>query len=292
MALTGSHTALMTHGIRASFWAFARFDICGSYIRRQTTQFNPMNLHLWRAAGTSIDDSKGFHIVTDNAAHFKQEEQAFNGLMWLMSRVVNFLAQLETSHLDQWMGSPVSTPRRGMEVISHPGAIEIPNSTAWLDLCLALQSWFEEIPETFSPCIRLESPKSQDGTHLPFPEIFFSSPVCATAMQHYHFARVALLLNKPEEDTLALNNAFDRLKGYREVTKEVEFRCREVCGIAVGRPQSAVRVQMIPLLFGVGKCLEGSQEHEIILRILTEIQSDLGLKTDTVVSTLAEAWMN
>jgi hypothetical protein len=109
-------------------------------------------------------------------------------------------------------------------------------------------------------------------------------------MQHYHFGRIALLINQPEDVVSAPSTAFDRLQGYREVTKEVEYRTREACGIALGRPQGDVRVHMVPVLLALGQCLETPDEHQIILNLLRGVEAELGWATEYIVTKLEASW--
>ncbi|KAJ5814545.1 hypothetical protein N7474_006322 [Penicillium riverlandense] len=278
-------SAMFCHGVRAAFWNFARQDYLGSYFTRSPTHLDPENLFLWRTAGISINsqDSK-FHINTSAVYAVSQEDQAANGLIWLINKVINFLARSKQSQLAQWAGSP------------HP---ESPETQAadidtWLKLCFDLQTWFEGVPETFRPCVRIEHPKDHskpsEKSSLPFPEVFHGLTTCAAAMQHYHFGRIALLLNRPPDVVSAPSTAFDRLQGYREVTKEVEYRCREVCGIALGRPQGGLRIYMVPLLYAVGQCLENAAEHDIIVDLLRGVEADLGWATEYAVQKLQASW--
>ncbi|KAJ5998294.1 hypothetical protein N7451_006104 [Penicillium sp. IBT 35674x] len=288
--LTGS--AFFSHGIRASFWNFARQDYLASYFTRCATHFSPTSLPLWRAAGISIDDQHKFQM---GSIHLSQEDQAANGLSWLVSKVVNFLAQSKESQIAQWTGSPPSTsPGGNQDPSPGPDQQLYPDTNTWLDLSFEFQVWFEGVPETFRPCVRIENPrdltKLPDGPQLPFPEVFYSFSTCAAAMQHYHFGRIALLLNRPTDVVSAPSTAFDRLQGYRDLTKEVEYRSREVFGIALGRPKGEVRVYMTPLLLAVGQCLESADEHRIIVDLLTGVEADLGWATESVVQKLQASW--
>jgi hypothetical protein len=121
---------------------------------------------------------------------------------------------------------------------------------------------------------------------MPFPEIFYSLTSCASAMQQYHFGRLALSLNRPVDEVSGPATAFDRLQGYRELTKEVDHRCREICGVALGRPRGAARVQMITLLYAVGQCLEKTEERHIVVDLLRGIEADLGWSTAMQVQKL------
>lgn len=283
------HSTFFSHGIRASFWNYARQDSLGSYFTRSLTHLRPTDLSLWRAAGISTDGQDKFQIVPMGPGSLNQDDQAANGLIWLVSKVINFLSESKQSQIAQWTGSPTSNPAAAMQISST----DLSTNT-WLDLCFEFQAWFENVPEAFRPCIRIESPrdfsKFPEGGQLPFPEVIYSLPTCAASMQQYHFGRIALLLNRPPDIVSAPSTAFDRLQGYRETTKEVEYFCRELCGIALGRPHAEIRVHMIPILFAVGQCLESAEEHRIIVDLLRGIEADFGWATDYVVQNLQATW--
>lgn len=284
---------VFSHGIRASFWNFARQDYLGSYFTRSETHLDPRNLPLWRAAGIKIDDQEKLHVLNNESTDMSLEDQAANGLSWLDCKVVNFLAKSKQSQIAQWAGSSPSNVPGSPSSPSGASEQTYPNTNTWLDLCFEFQTWFEGVPETFRPCVRVDHPRDlskPDGGELPFPEVFFSLATCAATMQHYHFGRIALLLNRPPDIVSAPSTAFDRLQGYREVTKEVEYRGREVCGIALGRPQGEVRVYMVPLLFAVGQCLEGADERKIIVDLLRGVEADLGWATEYAVQGLQSFW--
>ncbi|KAJ5138261.1 uncharacterized protein N7515_003109 [Penicillium bovifimosum] len=291
LALHSETSTPFSHGIRAAFWNFARQDYIGSYFTRSPTHFDPENLPLWRAAGISINDQKAFNII-QHGSSLSQEDQAANGLIWLVTKVINFLARSKQLQLAQWTGSPpASSPDiPPASVVQLP----FPDMDSWLKLSFEFQTWFENVPETFRPSVRIDRPKDiskpMEGSYLPFPEIFHGSTACAATMQHYHFGRIALLLNRPTDVIGAPSTAFDRLQGYREVTKEVEFRSRELCGVALGRPQGGVRIYMVPLLVAVGQCLESTEEHQIIVDLLRGVEADLGWATEYAVRKLQESW--
>ena len=284
-------SALFSHGIQAAFWNFARQDYLGSYFTRSPTHFDPENLPLWRAAGIAINGQKSFHII-QNGSTLSQEDQAANGLIWLVAKVINFLSRSKQLQLAQWTGSTATSPET--QGTTNAAQLPYPDTDTWLKLCFEFQTWFENLPETFRSSVRIERPKdlsnTAEGAYLPFPEIFHSLTTCAAAMQHYHFGRIALLLNRPADVISAPSTAFDRLQGYREVTKEVEFRSRELSGIALGRPQGGVRIYMVPLLVAVGQCLEKPEEHQIIVDLLRGVEADLGWTTEYAIRKLQDSW--
>lgn len=281
---------VFTHGIRACFWNFARQDYLGSYFTRCPTHFDPANLSVWRAAGISIDESEKFQISLYGSINLSQEDQAANSLCWLVCKVINFLAESKQSQIAQWTGSPANRPIGNQESAGSADR----SANTWLDLSFEFQTWFERVPETFRPCVRIDHPRDfshpSENIRLPFPEVFYSLSTCAATMQHYHFGRIALLINQPADVVSAPSTAFDRLQGYREVTKEVEYRTREACGIALGHPQGDVRVHMVPVLLALGQCLEGADEHQIILNLLRGVEADLGWATEYAVTKLEASW--
>jgi hypothetical protein len=285
-------SASFSHGIRAAFWNFARQDYLGSYFTRSPTHFNPEEHSLWCTAGISINEKNELNVVPSGSTSFTQEDQATNGLIWLVSKVINFLAKSKESQIAQWTGSPPANSPEAQGTSSSSQS-SYPDTSTWLKLSFEFQTWFDGVPETFRPSVRIEHPKDlsrPEGSQLPFPEIFHGLTTCAAAMQHYHFGRIALLLNRPPDIMSAPSTAFDRLQGYREVTKEVEFRSREVCGLALGRPHGGVRIFMIPILYAVGQCLESPEEHQIIIDLLRGVEADLGWATEYAVQKLQASW--
>lgn len=280
---------LLPQGARAAFWNLARLDYLSAYINRVPTQFDQDNVSLWRAAGISIDESGNISLdakdMTDKA--LSHEDLAANSLTWLVAKVINFLAESKKSQWEQLTGLSSSDP-------PTPSSASYPSTSTWLKLCFDFQTWFEGLPETFRPCLRLDYPKDltklPEIIYLPFPEIFYGLTSCAATMQQYHFGRLALSLNRPTDAVSGPSTAFDRLQGYRELMKETEYRGREICGIALGRPRSAARVYTIPLLFAVGQCFENPEERQIVVDLLRGIEADLGWETSVRIQKLEASW--
>ncbi|PLB50004.1 C6 finger domain protein [Aspergillus steynii IBT 23096] len=284
---TSTHSTF-SHGTAASFWNLARQDYLSSYYTRLPPHFNHQNLPLWRASGLPIDD-QGNVLSSDNSPipRLSPEDLSANSLIWLLNKVISFLADSKKSQLEQWAGqTPIPSPPAVTTTSSSSNSSTThPTTSTWLKLQFEFQSWLERIPETFRPCLRLQHPKD-----LPFPEIFYSLTSCAAAMQQYHFGRLALALNRPPDAVSGPSTAFDRLQGYRELMKEADYRCKEICGIALGRPQSAARIYMVPLLYAVGQCFERAEERDIVRDLLRGVEADLGLGTGEQVRKLQTAW--
>ena len=90
-----------SHGAKAVFYNFARQDYMGSYFNRTPTYIRPENLSLWNAAGTQVNEPGPF----ESSSGISQEDLAANNLIWLMQKVVNFLAEYRRSQFAQWTDS-------------------------------------------------------------------------------------------------------------------------------------------------------------------------------------------
>ena len=94
----------------------------------------------------------------------------------------------------------------------------------------------EGLSATFEPSRRITSKVQRpipdarifpagDRNDQPFNEVRYSMPICAATMQHYHMARVLLLINKPHETTARRSTITYRLKLYRDIEKQIVHYC-------------------------------------------------------------------
>lgn len=113
--------------------------------------------------------------------------------------------------------------------------------------------------------------------------------MCAASVQHYHFARILLLLNQPVE-RLQGQSIADRLRRYRRISEEVDHHAREIFGIALASPPGEVQIRMLQPLFLSGLCLEHHEERETILMLSRGIEAELGWTTSYRVDRLQGDW--
>ncbi|PYH46974.1 Zn(II)2Cys6 transcription factor domain-containing protein [Aspergillus saccharolyticus JOP 1030-1] len=271
-------------GVIAAFWNVVRQDYLTSYLNRMQTHLDPNNFKLWRYAGIPLDDEGNIGSIRNTFS--LPEDLSFHSLARLSCKVVNFMAESKKSFLQQLIRSP--------SVEGSGASSPYPTTSTWLDLSFEYQAWVERLPESFRPCVRLDKPRNlaamPGATPVPFPEVYYSLPSYAFAMQMCHFGRLALSLNRPADALTAPSTAFDRVQGYRELTKEVDYRCKEIIGIALARPQTCARVYMAPLLFAVGQFQEALEEQQIVVDLLRGIEADLGWETDSKIKALQTLW--
>lgn len=204
--------------------------------------------------------------------------------MWIICRIVNFISssgQKQTSQSQHTSTSNLTGPEN-TDVGETEGQRR--HSDKRHELCVALDSWINALPATFTPCARMDNPHvsymgAQPPT-MPFPEVYFSIPACAASIQFYHFARILLLLDELQDNSQDQSSTSNRLRHYREVSRKINSHCREICAIAVGRPPGSVRIYMPQPLFLAGQCLEDMEERKCVVELLREIERDLGWATE------------
>ena len=271
---------------RAAFWVFAREDYVTAYLERAHTYLDTEDVLMWRFFGLRIADAKTVSCAVPPSWPAKvhtlvKEDDFSNLLIWIICRIVNFLStggQNNTSQSQQTSTSNLIGP----EKIDEEGHRK--HRAKRLELCVALDSWINAIPVTFTPCARIDNPQaSYMGAQLPtmpFPELYFSIPACAASVQFYHFARILLLLDELQDNSHDQSSTSNRLRHYRDVSRKINSHCREICAIAVGRPQGSVRIHMPQPLFLAGQCLEDLEERKCVVELLREIERDTGWATE------------
>lgn len=267
-------TATLTIGKQASLWNFARADYQASYINHQSTFLNTEDLSLWQNSGLEIQADGSLYVSPADVKHESAKCRSIADLvshtmLWLLLRVTNYLA----SDLED---APMMRQAR------------------WLQLTSQLEDWYQHLPPTFQPCAQIRYPmRNRSGTKTSasrLTEVFFSIDVCAAALQLYHFARILLLLNKPMQPHEMGSAGGGMLKAYRDMTSECTKHAHQIVGIALGRPQPAVRVEMLLPLYVAGSCLEANEEREVVLELLKAIEKDTGCSTEKRCGMLTKEW--
>lgn len=112
-------------------------------------------------------------------------------------------------------------------------------------------------------------------------------PVCAATVQLYHFARILLLLHKPQDP---LNESGEVLESFLASSAKALTHAHQIIGIALGRPPPAVRVEMLLPLYIAGVCLEDDEERRVLLELLRAIEMDTGCETEGRCRELTRRW--
>lgn len=261
---------------------------------RQDTE----DLRIWKEAGLLLD-STGL-VVPSNTSEtgypegdgVMKEDMISNALVWLMSKLINYIAAGESFHPTPAGYRPENSAE---ENHSPTGVSQQTLLGKWSILQHELDVWFGGLPETFKPCVRLEplrhvSQAGEESPSTPFSEIWYGLPMCGSTMQSYHMARILLLINKPHESTARRSSVGNRLNSYRSIGAEIRYHSREIVGFALSRPEASIRIHQLQPLFVAGQCLTEPGERRVVLDLLRGIEADLGWATGYRVQQLLREW--
>ncbi|KAF1964863.1 hypothetical protein BU23DRAFT_546898 [Bimuria novae-zelandiae CBS 107.79] len=282
--VTSANLGVISKARRATFWNIARQDMLAAFINKTRTRLDTEDLSLWRSMGLLIDED-GF-IVRSNGTEsgypagesMMKEDLICNALFWLMGKLVNFMAyadDVSDQGVPAWAGIAQRT------LLDY-----------WNRLRRQFQVWYDGLPITFKPSARVD-PRPASTFAEPnalFPEIWYSVPMCASAMQYYHMSQIQLYMNKPHESTQGRTTVYERLNSYQSVLAVCQKRSREIVGISLGRPDEAVRIHSVQPLFTAGQCLSDPGERQVVLDLLRGIESDIGWATEYRLLQLTEQW--
>jgi hypothetical protein len=221
-------------------------------------------------------------MFSGDGAHMMSEDLICNALVWLMARLVNFMA----------MGDALSTNEMGMSWASVPQRTLL---DYWCNLQTQFQVWHEGLPVTFQPSARVEpsqNPVRSHGNHEygMFSEVWYSIPMCASTMQTYHMGQILLFMNKPHESTQGGSTVCARLNSYQSVLAACQKHSREIVGISLACSDEAVRIHSVQALFTAGQCLSDARERQAVLNLLRDVESDIGWATDYRARQLVQQW--
>lgn len=236
-------------------------------INKTQTRLDPHDPSLWRDAGLYFNDQgcivpsnvseSGF---SEDGENMTQEDITCNTLVWLQAKLVNLIA-------------PCHYPQSK-------------SPDCWHGLQQQFQTWYRELPITFQPTARIETSKALGQ----FEEIWYSMPMCASAMQSFHMSQILLLMNKPHESTQGLSTVCATLNSYQSVLMACQQHSREIIGISLARLDDAVRIHSVQPIFTAGQCFHDPRERQVVVNLLRDIETDIGWATDYRVRQLAEQW--
>lgn len=211
-----------------------------------------------------------------------REDLICNALVWLMAKLVNFMAA----------GDDFSTGNMGM---SWAGVTQRTLLDYWCSLRKQFQVWHDGLPIAFQPSARVEPSRTpgqllQCDNESMFTEVWYSISMCASTMQTYHMSQILLFMNKPHESTQGGSTVCARLNSYQTVLATCQKHSREIVGISLARPDEAVRMHSVQPLFTAGQCLRDARERQIVLNLLQDVESDIGWATDYRARQLSEQW--
>jgi hypothetical protein len=219
-------------------------------------------------------DATGYPRDDENTM---REDLICNALVWLLAKLVNFMAASDE----------FSTDNMGM---SWAGVTQRTLLDYWNNLQKQFQVWHDALPIMFQASARVEPGRLVNDNESMFSEVWYSLPMCASTMQFYHMSQILLFMNKPHESTQGGSSVCARLNSYQSVLAACQIHSREIVGIALARSDEAVRIHSVQPLFTAGQCLSDARERQEVLTLLRDIEADIGWSTEYRATQLCEQW--
>jgi hypothetical protein len=302
-------TGGLSKGRTAIFWNFARQDMLSAFINNTNTRLDTGDIPMWSSAGLHIDPDGYLYPSnpshTDYRAEFAMaDDKISNALIWLLMKLVNYIASG-----DEMPASLLGV--RQQDLLNY-----------WHELESQFKNWYDGLPPSFR-AIALGTDAASG-----LEERWFPRPMCASAMQSYHFARVQLLHNKPHISTGSPFSSRPTLVGrrasssagsrsevhtpgsslaarhasYASILQQSRFHAKEIVAISLGRMDEGTRIHSVQPLWTAGLVLgamgddgvsaETESWRRTIVDLLRGVEKDMGWASEYRVRNLLELWEN
>ena len=296
-------TRTLSKGRRAVFWNFARQDMLSASINSTNTRLDTSDLAMWQNAGVRLT-AEGY-VCPSNPNHpdfesqnAMQDDMVCNAFIWLLAKLVNFIAAGDD--VPPAVSSPLGLGVRQKELLEY-----------WEGLEAQLNAWYEGLPDSFQA-----TAVHPAESNMSIEEKWFPRPMCASAMQWWHFARIQLLHNKPHLTTAStttspnnhtsLSHALSgaslaaRHASYTSILQQSRSHAKEIVAIGLGRSDEGTRIHSVQPLWTAGLVLGSSKDGEgkeetwmwrrSIISQLRGIERDMGWASEYRVRSLLDLW--
>lgn len=292
-------------GRAAVFWNFARQDMLSAFINNTSTRLDIGDLTMWSKAGINLDPQG--YIYPSNPSHPEyrpetamSDDKISNALIWLLMKLVNFIAAG-----DEMPASVLGV--RQHDLLKY-----------WHEMDKQIRVWYDGLPPSF----RAIAVGTDEAGRL--EERWFPRPMCASAMQTYHFARVQLLMNKPhistgsplrsrplsadtsntggtghgDSNSTPGSSLAARHASYASILQQCRFHAKEIVAISLGRADEGTRIHSVQPLWTAGLVLgaRGDDPAETkfwrltVVDLLRGIERDMGWACEYRVHDLLSVW--
>ena len=300
----------LSKGRTAIFWNFARQDMLSAFINNTNTRLDTTDIPMWSSAGLNINPEG--YLYPSNPSHpdyrpetAMSDDKISNALIWLLMKLVNYIAAG-----DEIPASLLGVRQR--DLLAY-----------WHELESQFKGWYDGLPPSFR-AIALGTDASNG-----LEERWFPRPMCASAMQSYHFARVQLLHNKPHISTgspfsphaspsgrrkssgtgsrgdihMPGSSLAARHASYANILQQSRFHAKEIVAISLGRTDEGTRIHSVQPLWTAGLVLGAVGDDSVrgtetetwrrtIVDLLRGVEKDLGWASEYRVRNLLDLWQD
>lgn len=250
--------------------ATQEYSLICAVINEGYTSFDSEDVAFWNMAGLTTNACGDIQALYPREDGYWSERDECNSLLWLMAKLINFMAVGDDVPEEQ--GWPIN------------GMSQRTILFRWRELHRMFDIWYSRLSKTFKTCGRLS--EADDVIQ----EIWYPSPIGAATMQYYHMSRILLGINKPHESTQGRTTIHARLGSYQIALRETSSHAHRIVGIALAHQEPASRIHSIQPLYVAGQSLQAPEERQIIVDLLKTIEKEVGWPTDHRIGQLRSQW--
>ncbi|CEI66157.1 unnamed protein product [Fusarium venenatum] len=272
-------------------WSLARQDLLCAFISQTQTRLDLKDVRLWQNAGlATTEDGTLMPFSPLCSADIRtsadiEEDTKSNELTWLIGKLSNHLTSGDAINPTDYALPHGQRPTIG---VTQERLLE-----RWEMLMSEFKKWHDSLPRTFIPYARTPYPLRDlpsQSCFTTFDQVWYELPICAATMQNYHMAMILLLVNQPQESTFIRSTVSARLNSYRKIQKDVRYYAKEICGISLADPSDPVRANSVQALFVAGQVFHEKEEQHAVLKLLEDVERDLGWTTRFHRAKLVDEW--
>ncbi|KAH8201595.1 hypothetical protein TruAng_004201 [Truncatella angustata] len=236
--------------LQAVFWCYTRMDVCGALIS-DGTQSTLLDPAKWLPAGTEAYEARAQFRASQSL------DMHANYAVWLCAKTCELIAD-RTRYVE--LGEP-----NGCDGENY--------SSRWAALWDELQSWLSSSPREFNPVKTVDT--------KPFPHILFVHWAAISSTQLHHTACILMLSSMPKPLKLSMNLG---------TTGSTLWHAKRICGITLANPHQGCINNAIQPLWLAGRLLSHRSEHEIVVKLIWNIEATTGWGSCWRIPDLESAW--
>ncbi|KAK6507108.1 hypothetical protein TWF481_005557 [Arthrobotrys musiformis] len=186
-----------------------------------------------------------------------REDELGNRVMFILGQIINYCAKDEIEKNEH----NVTERLRRAEVLEKK-----------------LEDWKRCLPDSYEPLTRM---KDKDGI---FEALWYSPACCGIAVQVYYFAKIMLMMHKPQPPSQ------DRYQHFLAAQRQYKQCTQMIIGISLADVDESYHLISLQCLYAAGLVLDGKEERRILSNLIREVQHRTGRLTYYLVDELQKLW--
>ncbi|KAF3170052.1 hypothetical protein TWF106_011408 [Orbilia oligospora] len=186
-----------------------------------------------------------------------REDELGNRVMFILGQIINYCAKDEIEKNEH----NITERLRRAEMLEKK-----------------LEDWKRCLPDSYEPLTRM---KDKDGI---FEALWYSPACCGIAMQVYYFAKIMLMMHKPQPPSQ------DRYQHFLAAQRQYKLCTQMIIGISLADVDESYHLISLQCLYAAGLVLDGKEERKILSNLIREVQHRTGRLTYYLVDELQKLW--